>query len=235
MWPFNRTPSPIVKPEDCAPGSPGRLMPQLPESPRPMHGRNSPPPPAPPPPQEFLEACRKRAAAESLAGQHALNEMRRREEIAEVEHQAALRERGGLWGYQPTAHPGEHCPPPLHLSGRPAGVPEEQFAQLLNQVDEFDVKTKRMVFVEGVLSPQQRELLVERFKQVQNEAEPTYHLNTARTVAVADTVFWNEDMATCPHGVKVQLLGAGGVASYAEYHGDTFWIGWQPIPSRRPR
>lgn len=39
-------------------------------------------------------------------------------------------------------------------------------------------------------------------------AEEPYHLNSARTVAVANGVFWNEDMTTCPRGAKVQLLGA---------------------------
>lgn len=66
-------------------------------------------------------------------------------------------------------------------------------------------------------------------------AEEPYHLNSTRSVAVATDTFFNEDMSTCPRGAKVQLLGAGGVAAYGEYHGDTFWVGWAPVPSRRPR
>lgn len=63
-----------------------------------------------------------------------------------------------------------------------------------------------------------------------------HRLNADQTVAVATDVFWNEDMATCPRGAKVQLLGAGGVASYGVYNGrDTFWIGWAPVPKRRAR
>lgn len=61
------------------------------------------------------------------------------------------------------------------------------------------------------------------------------HLNSSKSVAVADDYFFNEDMAQCPHGVKVQLLGQGGVASYGHYNGDPFWIGWAPVPRRRPR
>lgn len=61
------------------------------------------------------------------------------------------------------------------------------------------------------------------------------HLNTNRSVAVADNYYWNESMADCPLGVKVQLLGAGGVAVYAHYHGDPFWEAWAPLPKRRPK
>ena len=60
-----------------------------------------------------------------------------------------------------------------------------------------------------------------------------HKLNADQTVAVATDVFWNEDMTSCPRGCKLQLLGAGGVASYGSYHGDPFWIGWAPLPKRR--
>jgi hypothetical protein len=64
--------------------------------------------------------------------------------------------------------------------------------------------------------------------------EPADHkLNADQTVAVATDVFWNEDMSTCPRGAKVQLLGAGGVAVYGDYHGDPFWQAWAPLPKRR--
>lgn len=61
----------------------------------------------------------------------------------------------------------------------------------------------------------------------------THKLNADQTVVVATDVFWNEDMTTCPHGTKCQLLGKGGVAVYGTYHGDPFWIGWCPLPKRR--
>ena len=31
------------------------------------------------------------------------------------------------------------------------------------------------------------------------------------------------------------LLGGGGVAQYGIYNGDPFWIGWAPVPRRKPR
>jgi hypothetical protein len=58
----------------------------------------------------------------------------------------------------------------------------------------------------------------------------SHELNTERTVAVDRAVFW-QPMSTCPRGVKCQLLGKGKVATYSEYHGSTFWIGWCPLPS----
>lgn len=62
---------------------------------------------------------------------------------------------------------------------------------------------------------------------------PNHKLNADQTVAVATDVFWNEDMAACPRGCKLQLLGAGGVAVYGDYHGDPFWQAWAPLPKRR--
>jgi len=60
-------------------------------------------------------------------------------------------------------------------------------------------------------------------------------MNSDQTVAVSTEVFWNEDMTTCPRGVKVQLLGAGGIALYGTYDGkDPFYLGWAPVPRRRP-
>jgi hypothetical protein len=59
-----------------------------------------------------------------------------------------------------------------------------------------------------------------------------YKINTAKTAAVATHVYWNYDMASCPRGVKLQLLGAGGSASYSAYHGDKFWVGWCAMPKR---
>ena len=69
---------------------------------------------------------------------------------------------------------------------------------------------------------------------------PAHKLNNDRSVAVSTDVFWNEDMTTCPRGVKVQLLGRGGVAVYGLYDGardhgkDIFFTAWAPVPRRRP-
>ena len=69
-----------------------------------------------------------------------------------------------------------------------------------------------------------------------NMVPSTMHLNADKTVAVSNEVYWNEDMTKCPTGVKVQLLGKGGVAVYAQYQtADQWWVGWAPLPKRRPR
>ena len=64
--------------------------------------------------------------------------------------------------------------------------------------------------------------------------EPSFKLYTEKSVAVSNEVFWDKDMTNCPRGVKCQLLGAGGVATYGHYNGDPFWVQWAPLPKRRP-
>lgn len=62
----------------------------------------------------------------------------------------------------------------------------------------------------------------------------THTINTDSKVAVAPDYFW-QPIATCPHSVKVQLLGNGGVAQYGVYHGkDDFWVAWAPLPRIPP-
>lgn len=40
-------------------------------------------------------------------------------------------------------------------------------------------------------------------------------------------------MYSCPIAKKVILLGAGGVATVAQWDGkDKFWTGWHPLPKR---
>ena len=52
------------------------------------------------------------------------------------------------------------------------------------------------------------------------------------TVAVDYGYTW-QPMATCPRGVKVQLLNEGGVAIYGTYDGNyRYWQGWAPLPSK---
>lgn len=59
-----------------------------------------------------------------------------------------------------------------------------------------------------------------------------HKLNSDKTVAVATNYRWNPDMSQCPRGVKVQLLGKGGVAVYGTYDGrNPFWVKWAPVPS----
>lgn len=55
-------------------------------------------------------------------------------------------------------------------------------------------------------------------------------LDKSGTVAVDHNYFW-QPINTCPRGVKVQLLGKGGVALYGSYNGkDTFYTHWAPLP-----
>lgn len=57
-------------------------------------------------------------------------------------------------------------------------------------------------------------------------------LNRDQSVAVSPTHTYNEDMTQAPRGVKLILLGQGGVAQLSEYNGDAFWIGWAALPRR---
>jgi hypothetical protein len=60
----------------------------------------------------------------------------------------------------------------------------------------------------------------------------TVEINSARTVAVDREYYW-QPISTCPNGVKVQLLGAGGVAYYGTHHGKDKWpTHWAPLPSK---
>ena len=64
-------------------------------------------------------------------------------------------------------------------------------------------------------------------------ASMTIEINSANTVAVDREYYW-QPMDTCPRGVKVQLLGAGGVAVYGQYHGkDPWWTHWAPLPVKQ--
>ena len=62
--------------------------------------------------------------------------------------------------------------------------------------------------------------------------QPKFKLNKDATVAVSTTQYW-EPIDTCPRGVKVQLLGGGGVAVYGVYNGFYFWTHWAPVPATR--
>ncbi len=61
-----------------------------------------------------------------------------------------------------------------------------------------------------------------------------YKVNNDASVAVATDYYWLP-MDTCPRGVKVQLLNAGGVAVYGQYDGkNAHWQGWAPLPKKQP-
>lgn len=63
----------------------------------------------------------------------------------------------------------------------------------------------------------------------------THTINSASTVAVAVDYFWQPIDTNTPRGVKLQLLGKGGVAVYGTWNGkDPFYTHWAPVPKRRP-
>lgn len=68
----------------------------------------------------------------------------------------------------------------------------------------------------------------------ENDPTMTYRLNTEKSAAVStDAEFL--PMSTCPRGVKVILLGGGGVATIGQYDGkEPFWKGWHPM-LRKPK
>lgn len=60
----------------------------------------------------------------------------------------------------------------------------------------------------------------------------SYRINSGRSVAVSNTAKMSRVMADCPRGVKVLLLGAGGVLVIANYDLDPFWVEWAALPAR---
>lgn len=55
-------------------------------------------------------------------------------------------------------------------------------------------------------------------------------LDSTGKVAVDHEYFWRH-INSCPLGVKVQLLGKGGVAIYGQYNGrESFYTHWAPLP-----
>jgi hypothetical protein len=55
-------------------------------------------------------------------------------------------------------------------------------------------------------------------------------IDNSGKAAVDVTYFW-QPISTCPRGVKVQLLGKGGVAMYGIFtRNDTFYTHWAPLP-----
>lgn len=55
-------------------------------------------------------------------------------------------------------------------------------------------------------------------------------IDSTGAAAVDQNYFW-QPISTCPRGVKVQLLGKGGVAMYGQYSvRDTFYTHWAPLP-----
>jgi len=60
----------------------------------------------------------------------------------------------------------------------------------------------------------------------------THTINATHTAAVATDYYWIPIDGNTPRGVKLQLLGNGGVAAYGNYQGAPFWSHWAPLPKR---
>jgi hypothetical protein len=62
-----------------------------------------------------------------------------------------------------------------------------------------------------------------------------YKVNKQHGVAVATDYYWLPINEFTPRGVKVQLLGQGGVAVYGAWDGrSSFWTHWAPLPKKQP-
>jgi len=61
----------------------------------------------------------------------------------------------------------------------------------------------------------------------------THTINSTHTAAVATDYYWIPIDEHTPRGVKLQLLGKGGVAQYSNYQGAPFWSHWAPLPKRK--
>ncbi len=64
-------------------------------------------------------------------------------------------------------------------------------------------------------------------------AHMTHKIDSTGTAAVATDYYWIPIDANTPRGVKLQLLGKGGVAAYGNYQGAPFWSHWAPLPKRK--
>lgn len=62
----------------------------------------------------------------------------------------------------------------------------------------------------------------------------SHTISSRHHVAVAEGFYWQPINEHTPRGVKLQLLGQGGVAIYGQYDGKAkFFTHWAPLPKRR--
>jgi len=61
----------------------------------------------------------------------------------------------------------------------------------------------------------------------------THTINRDKTAAVATDYYWIPITKDTPRGVKLQLLGIGGVAAYGIWDGKSqFFTHWAPLPKK---
>jgi len=69
------------------------------------------------------------------------------------------------------------------------------------------------------------------------EMENKFRLDSTKAAVVSNDYYWLPIDASTPTGVKILLLGRGGVASLGQYlhrPGETqFWTHWAPLPRKR--
>lgn len=83
----------------------------------------------------------------------------------------------------------------------------------------------------GVAFQHLDEVVAPLLREALEAHDKDYKLTSDRAAAVSQTVYWYNDMRTCPLGAKVLLLGSGGVATIGHYNGkDLFFIAWHPLP-----
>jgi hypothetical protein len=70
------------------------------------------------------------------------------------------------------------------------------------------------------------------------EMENKFRLDSTKAAVVSADYYWIPVDATTPTGVKILLLGKGGVASLGQYINlpgeKQFWTHWAPLPRRLP-
>jgi hypothetical protein len=70
------------------------------------------------------------------------------------------------------------------------------------------------------------------------EMEQKFRLDSTKAAVVSTDYYWIPIDHTTPTGVKILLLGRGGVASLGQYfhrpNETQFWNFWAPLPKKKP-
>lgn len=69
------------------------------------------------------------------------------------------------------------------------------------------------------------------FQEGQRQTDQPVTITDSSGYAAVDSSYFWQPMDTCPRGVKVQLLGTGGVAMYGIFSKpNEFFTYWAPLP-----